>query len=76
MATIEQLRKTAIWTPMIQRVCHENTGARLLAQLCGCETFSVNGRLYIEASDGIAETFWMNRKHSMLGVREAACPSA
>lgn len=50
--------------------------ARVLAEDNGLSWFRIGTKVFIETEQCIAEVYWMNRKHTMMGIREAACPVA
>lgn len=50
--------------------------ASVLAEDNGLSWFRIGGKVLIETEECIAEVYWMNRKHTMMGVREYACPVA
>ena len=45
-----------------------------VAESMGLKWFRLNTKVYIDLGDAIYELYWMNRKHTCMGIREAACP--
>ena len=70
--TVAELDKFITWNPSIRSGISTNFAALMLAEATGCDCFRLEGRVFIEASDAIAEVCWMNRKQTMMGVREAS----
>lgn len=73
-ATIRNLDAEATLLCKRFPISSTNFAARALAQKFGIMYFIIDGRVYLDTDDGIASVYWLNRKHTMLTVREAACP--
>lgn len=72
--TIQQLRKAVATNPSVKKYAISgNTVAKNLASMFGLKSFRMNGTVYIEAEDGIAECFCISEKKDIWGVREAEC---
>lgn len=71
--TAKQFQKFVTWTPAISDCLSSDFAARSAAEKCGLNWFRSAGRVVVECSDAIVELYWMNRAHTCLGVREAAC---
>ena len=48
--------------------------SRNVAEAMGLKWFRLNTKVYIDLGDAIYELYWMNRKHTCIGIREAAFP--
>lgn len=71
--TIETLNKVMARNPQLRSYLSTDYAAKKLAEATGCEFHRHGQRVIIEAEDAMAECYWMNRKHTMMGVREASC---
>ena len=72
--TAKQLQKVLTYNPSLtEGGVSANYVAKQLARKCGLPMVVKDGRALVECSDCIAEVYWLNRKHTAAGVREAAC---